>query len=102
MPDQESPSNSYDPPDDGLQFALTLLFLAVLLSICIGTPLWLALSFHAGWGALAALASCVVWMYLGPPPMPGLLNGIVSLLGMFSIIGVFLGCAGRAAYLWLT
>ena len=77
MADQEPPTN-YDPPDDRLQFTLTLLILALLLSICIGLPVWLALSLHAGWGALTAIAACIAWMYLGPPPMPGLLNGIIS------------------------
>jgi len=101
MADSESPTNPCDPPDDRLQTTLTLLFLAVLLSVCIGVPIWLASSHHPGWGALAALASAMEWMYLGPPPMPGFLNGIVCLLGMSSIVGVFIGCASRACYLWL-
>ena len=101
MADQASSTNRYEPAGDRLQFAITLLFIAVLLVACIGIPVWLASSFHPGWGSLAALASSVAWMYLGPPPMPGFFNGIVSVLGIFGIIGVFLGCAGRAIYLWV-
>ncbi len=100
MTEPNSPSPPSVPPNDWLQFILTLGFVVLILSACSVLPIVVASQFHPGWGVLAAIFAMYAWMVLGPPPMPGLLNGVIALLGMFLIAGIMFGCLVRAVTLW--
>ncbi len=73
--------------------ALTIL----LLLICTQGPLLLALRFHPAAGCAGAVLGLVVWTKL-VRPMPGFIQGIVSLSGLAAILGVLVGCLAR----WLS
>lgn len=91
--------NSSSPPNERLQFALAIVLVLVILSTCVAVPVVVASQFHPGWGVLAAIFAMVAWTYLGPPPSPGLLNGIVALLGMLLIAGIMVGLLVRVVVL---
>src|SRR4051812_38249411 len=94
MSDSERPrrrpaSRRNDLPE-AVRLPLVLAAVAVLLLGCTAGPLIILGRFGPWFGLLASLAAFPVWVYLGPPPMPGLLNGVVCLSGLAAIAGVFL------------
>src|SRR4051794_32900601 len=41
-------------------------------------------------GTPMAVAVIPIWLYFGPPPMPGLLNGLISISGLLTLVGALL------------
>lgn len=100
--EQNPPSPPSIPLNERLQIFLTFGLAVLNLAACVVLPLVIASQFHPGWGVLAAIFAMFAWMVLGPPPMPGFLNGIVALLGMLVITGIMFGCLVRAVFLWFS
>lgn len=67
--------------------------LIALLVACTNLSLFLALNGQPAVGSLATIVAIVLWAKL-VPPMPGFVQGIVSVAGMFTLIGVLLACLG--------
>ena len=57
----------------------TMIALILFYAICVlAAPIML---FHFGpfWGIAAAVIACTLWIYFGPPAMPGFLAGLLGL-----------------------
>jgi FtsH-binding integral membrane protein len=46
-------------------------------------------------GAALALLGMFVWLWLGPRPMPGLMGGLLCLMGLGALLGVLVACIVR-------
>ncbi len=62
-----------------------------LVIVCTTGPLLLARRIHPVAGCMAGIVAAIVWTRL-VRPMPGFLQGIVSLTGFAAIIAVLLTC----------
>jgi hypothetical protein len=67
---------------------ITLLAVIALLALCTIGPQWLGWHFGPGVGVASSVAALVVWVYIGPRPMPGFLSGIICLSGLATIAGI--------------
>lgn len=101
MSDDRDSLRNPNPVGETLQLILGIVLVVVLLAACITIPLLVAAWVHPAVGALVAILAMVAWIYIGPPPMPGFLNGIVALNGLFALFAVFVVCVIRAVKLWL-
>jgi|688.fasta_scaffold73441_9 hypothetical protein len=81
------------------KIALAIAYVVVLLAFCIALPLIASTWIHPAAGVLVAVGSIIVWMYFGPPPMPGFINGLIAINGLFAIIGTLIVCIARTARL---
>ena len=78
------------------RLSVAVLLTAALLAACIAAPLLLARRVHPAAGCVVAIAAAVLWAWL-VRPMPGYVQGIVSLSGLAAILAVALACVA----LWL-
>ncbi|TWU50731.1 hypothetical protein Poly51_40240 [Rubripirellula tenax] len=101
MPDDPESLHSTNASRENLQLILFFVIVVLLLGACIAAPLLVAAWVHPAAGVLAAILAMIAWAYLGPPPMPGVLNGIVALTGLAVIFGVLVVCLIKTVSLWL-
>jgi len=71
-----------------LPFWIGLLLCAVLLALLAAAPTALAVRVHPWAGFAAAVAAIPAWRYLGPPPGPGFLTGLVCVSGLLGLVGL--------------
>ena len=69
-----------------LHLSLALGFVLVLFASCVCVPALLAKGLGVWFGLLGAIAAVVVWGLL-VNPMPGLIQGVVCLSGLFALVG---------------
>ena len=82
--DEEPPRTSSDTSD--LREALGCVMLLVLFVTCIWAPA-AAFASLGPWAVLAvAVGAWIVWLYLGPPPFPGQLNGMLAMAVLISSV----------------
>jgi hypothetical protein len=62
-----------------LREALGCVALLVLFVTCVGAPAAAYGSLGPWAGLGVAVGALIAWMYLGPPPMPGLLPGLLAI-----------------------
>lgn len=75
-----------------LLFVFGLVLTLTLFLTCFASPLYVAHAFHPWLGLLTSVIAIFTWLYLGPRPMPGLINGIVCLAGLAGILGTLINC----------
>ena len=83
------------PPSQLREVWLFVLEITLTLAIFLAgfvTPLYVAHAFNPWLGLLTSVVALIAWIYLGPPPMPGLLNGVVCLAGLAGILGTVVNC----------
>ena len=66
----------------------TLLGLILLLAFCVLGPYWAGRYFGPAIGVASSVLGLLIWVYLGPRPMPGLVPGFICILGFGFIIGM--------------
>lgn len=77
---------------ESLRLIFALVLVVVLFAACVSLPLVVMVRVHPAMGALVAVLAMITWVYLGPPPMPGFLNGFLALNGLFALIAIFVRC----------
>ena len=70
--------------------SLALAFVAVLFLACSGIPFVLGHSLGIWFGLLGSVVAIVCWVYL-VRPTPGFGAGIISILGLFALLGLLIG-----------
>ena len=83
----------FDPP-----FWLGLLLCAGLFVVLIAAPIATSRLIHPWAGVAVAVLVLPAWIYLGPRPMPGLLNGLLAVGGLFALLGQLVVAAIRALH----
>ena len=76
-----------DKSDSILREGIGCLGLFLLFAVCVGAP---SFAYHAlgPWVAILASGTALVaWVYLGPPPFPGLLPGTLGMAVILNSIG---------------
>lgn len=63
--------------------------IAALFAVCISLPIIVEIWLHPIAAVIVSLLMMGVWVYLGPPPMPGFLNGFMAMQGLIAQITVF-------------
>ena len=101
MPDDRESLHGASAARETLHLIFFFVVVVLLLGACIAAPLIVAAWVHPAAGALAAILAMIAWAYLGPPPMPGFLNGIVALSGLAALFGVLIACVIKTVKLWL-
>jgi hypothetical protein len=81
-----------DPDDSLVSFFAELGLVLLLAAACVLIPLAVAVLVSPSLGLALAVGSFWVWGRLGPRPFPGLLPGLLSLLGCAAILGSSIGC----------
>jgi len=76
--------------NDTLKLLLRLLFAILAWCALAAIPFLLCRRFGPCSGLAATIAAFPVWRFLGPPPSPGFLNGIVCLIGIAGLLGVLI------------
>lgn len=102
MSDERDSLRAPNPRGEMLQLVLGILLVVLLLAACIAIPLMVAAWVHPAVGVLVSVLAIVVWVYIGPPPMPGFLNGFVAIQGLVALLVVFVVCIIRTIRLWWT
>ncbi len=69
-----------------LREALGCVALLVLFVACIGAPSVANASLGPWAGLGMAVGAFIAWVYLGPPPMPGLLPGMLAILVLLNSV----------------
>ncbi len=100
MADDRNSLRAPNPTGETLSFVVALILVVLIFAACFTLPLFVASWVHPATGALVAILAMVAWVYLGPPPMPGLVNGIIAIQGLIALFGVFVVCVIRAVRLW--
>ncbi len=89
---------SHDEQRDA--FWLGLLVCLVLVVALAALPIALAVLLSPWLGVGVSVLSVVVWVRFGPRPMPGFVQGVVSVNGLLLLIGVLIACVLRAFGIW--
>jgi len=90
-------SKRYDEPFDNCRLLLGLLY-CFLLPVLLG-GVSIAVSIRAPWaGFVLSVLALPVWVLLGPPPMPGLLNGLLCVSGCTTLFICAVVAFVRALY----
>ncbi len=100
MADDRRSLRAPNPTGETLRFVIAFILVILIFATCFTLPLLVSSWVHPAVGALAAILAMGVWVYLGPPPMPGLINGIIAINGLIALFGVFVVCVFRAICLW--
>ncbi len=69
-----------------LREALGCVALLILFATCVGAPSAAYGSLGPWAGLGTAVGAFVAWIYLGPPPMPGLLPGLLGILVLLNSV----------------
>lgn len=77
---------------------LGLLLCAVLIIVLVAAPIATSRLVHPWAGVALAVVALPAWVYLGPRPMPGFLNGLFALNGLFLLLAMLVVAVIRALY----
>jgi len=69
---------------------LRLFLVIIIFAFCFTGPLMISIYCGDGWGVLAAFVAIPFWRYVGSPPCPGFLNGIVCITGLGILVMIFI------------
>jgi hypothetical protein len=84
------PKNEQSRLPEWLQISLALGAIALLFAACSGVPFFLSRSFGVGFGLAGAVIAVICWVYL-VRPMPGFVQGIIALTGLFTLLTLLMG-----------
>ena len=82
-----------DPP-----LWLGLLLCALLIIVLIAAPIAASRFLHPWAGVAVAVLALPAWLYLGPRPMPGFLNGFVAVNGFLLLVAMLVIAVLRALH----
>lgn len=75
---------------------LELLLVVLLIIGLVAGPLFASRYVHLWAGVAAAILALPVWIYFGPKPMPGFLNGLIAMNGLFLLLCMMILAVLRA------